>query len=46
MKQRLQHTLDFAASDGGKNANYLLRWVNSTGQKSTWSGAGTLTVEA
>lgn len=42
MNQRLQHMLDFSASDGGKNANYLLRWVNSTGQKGPLCGAATV----
>lgn len=27
------YTLDFGGADGGKNANYLLRWVNPTGEK-------------
>jgi len=30
---RTPYTLDFAGADGGKNANYLLRWVNPTGEK-------------
>jgi len=29
---RTPYTLDFAGADGGKNANYLLRWVNPTGE--------------
>jgi type IV secretory pathway VirB10-like protein len=27
------YTLDFDGADGGKNANYLLRWVNPAGEK-------------
>ncbi len=40
------YTLDFDAADGGKNAHYLLRWVNSTGQKGPWSETATVTVGA
>jgi hypothetical protein len=38
------YMLDFDAADGGKNAHYLLRWVNSTGQKGPWSETPTVTV--
>jgi hypothetical protein len=40
------YTLDFDAADGGKNAHYLLRWVNSTGQKGPWSETTSVTVGA
>lgn len=40
------YTLDFDAADGGKNAHYLLRWVNSTGQKGPWSETATVTIGA
>jgi len=39
-------TLDFAGADGGKNANYLLRWVNPTGEKGPWSETATATIGA
>lgn len=38
--------LDFDAADGGKKVHYLLRWVNSTGQKGPWSETATVTVGA
>ena len=40
------YTLDFAGADGGKNANYLMRWVNPTGEKGPWSETATTTVGA
>ena len=43
---RTPYTLDFAASDGGKNANYLLRWVNPAGEKGPWSETATATIGA
>ena len=43
---RTPYTLDFAGADGGKNANYLLRWVNPTGEKGPWSETATATVGA
>jgi len=30
---RTPYTLDFDGADGGKNADYLLRWVNPKGEK-------------
>lgn len=40
------YTLDSAGADGGKNANYLLRWVNPTGEKGPWSETATATIGA
>lgn len=28
---------DFRAADGGKTAVYMLRWVNTRGEKGPWS---------
>ncbi len=39
-------TLDFAGADGGKNANYLLRWVNPTRDKGPRSETSTATIGA
>jgi hypothetical protein len=41
---RAPYTLDFAGVDGGKNASYLLRWVNPTGEKGPWSETATATI--
>ncbi|NOS99123.1 MAG: hypothetical protein HOP29_00670 [Phycisphaerales bacterium] len=38
--------LDFDGPDGGKNAHYLLRWVNTRGEKGPWSETATATVGA
>ena len=38
--------LDFDAADGGKNAHYLLRWVNPTGEKGSWGETETATIGA
>lgn len=41
---RTPYTLDFDAADGGKNAHYMLRWVNTKGEKGPWSETATATV--
>ncbi len=43
---RTPYTLDFAGADGGKNAHYLLRWVNPTGEKGPWSETASATISA
>jgi hypothetical protein len=43
---RTPYTRDYAGAQGGKNANYLLRWVNPTGEKGPWSETATVTVGA
>lgn len=37
---------DFRAEDGGKTAVYMLRWVNTRGEKGPWSEVATATVAA
>lgn len=39
-------TLSFAPADGGKQAHYITRWVNTTGEKGPWSDATSATVAA
>jgi len=43
---RTPYTLDFPGPDGGKNAHYVLRWVNTTGEKGPWSETATATIGA
>lgn len=43
---RTPYTLDFDGADGGKNAHYMLRWVNTKGEKGPWSETATATVGA
>lgn len=43
---RTPYTLDFLGVDGGKNAHYLLRWVNPKGDKGPWSETATATIGA
>lgn len=43
---RTPHTTDFDGGDGGKTAHYLLRWVNSRGQKGPWSETVSATIGA
>ena len=43
---RTPNTLDFAGTGGGKNAHYMLRWVNPTGEKGPWSETATATIGA
>jgi len=40
------HLIEFAGADGGKNAHYILRWVNTTGQKGPWSEVVSATINA
>jgi hypothetical protein len=42
---RTPYTLDFAGADAGRNANYLLRCVNPTGEKGPWSETVTATAD-
>jgi hypothetical protein len=37
---------DFRAADGGKTAVYMLRWINTRGEKGPWSEVTTATVAA
>lgn len=41
---RTPYTLDFPGTDGGKNAHYILRWANSTGQRGPWSETVSATI--
>jgi hypothetical protein len=43
---RTPYTLDFDGADGGKNAHYMLRWVNTKGEKGPWSETASATVGA
>lgn len=43
---RTPYVLDFDGTDGGKNAHYILRWVNPTGEKGPWSETATATIGA
>ncbi len=38
--------LDFTGAEAGKNAHYMVRWVNSRGEKGPWSETGSATVAA
>jgi hypothetical protein len=39
-------TLSFPPADGGKQAHYITRWVNTTGEQGPWSEATSATVAA
>lgn len=43
---RTPYVLDFDGPDGGQNAHYMLRWVNTKGQKGPWSETASATVGA
>ena len=38
------YVLDFAGADAGKTAHYILRWVNTRGQKGPWSETVSATI--
>jgi hypothetical protein len=46
LESRSRAVADFKSSDGGKTAHYLLRWVNSRGDKGPWSMIASATVGA
>ena len=37
---------DFDGADGGKQAHYMLRWVNTRGETGPWSETATATIGA
>ena len=43
---RSPYTTDFDGSDGGKQAHYMLRWVNTRGETGPWSETATATTGA
>jgi len=43
---RSPHIVTFASVDGGKTANYLLRWINTRGEYGPWSQLVSATVPA
>jgi len=43
---RTPYRLDLEGADGGKNAHYMLRWVNTKGEKGPWSETATATIGA
>jgi hypothetical protein len=43
---RTPHVIEFDPVDAGKNAHYILRWVNTRGEKGPWSETATATIGA
>ena len=43
---RSPYTADFDGEDGGKQAHYMLRWVNTRGETGPWSETATATIGA
>ena len=43
---RTPYTADFGGADGGKTAHYMLRWVNTNGEKGPWSETASATIGA
>ena len=43
---RTPYTADYGGEDGGKTAHYMLRWVNTTGEKGPWSETASATIGA
>lgn len=43
---RTPYLAEFAGADGSKMAHYMLRWVNSTGEKGPWSETASATISA
>ena len=39
-------TTDFDGADSGKQAHYMLRWVNTSGETGPWSETATATIGA
>jgi hypothetical protein len=43
---RTPYTAVFEGADGGKMANYMLRWVNTRGERGPWSQTVSATITA
>jgi hypothetical protein len=43
---RTPYTADYAGTDAGKVAHYMLRWVNTRGEKGPWSETVSATIGA
>jgi hypothetical protein len=43
---RSPYTRDYPGSEGGKQAHYMLRWVNTRGETGPWSETATATIGA
>ena len=43
---RTPYTAEYAGADGGKTAHYMLRWVNTRGDKGPWSETASATIGA
>ena len=43
---RTPYTTDFDGADGGKQAHYMLRWVNTRGETGPWTETATATIGA
>jgi hypothetical protein len=43
---RVQYSIEYPMEEGGKQAHYRLRWVNSKGEVSSWSDTESVTIAA
>jgi hypothetical protein len=43
---RSPYTREYPGSEGGKQAHYMLRWVNTRGETGPWSETDTATIGA
>jgi len=43
---RTPFTVEYGGDNGGKQANYILRWINSRGEKGPWSETYSATIAA
>lgn len=43
---RTPYLANYAGADGGKNAHYMLRWINAKGEKGPWSETASGTISA
>ena len=43
---RTPYTADYAGADAKKTAHYMLRWVNTKGEKGPWSETASATIGA
>jgi hypothetical protein len=43
---RTPYTAVYDGADGGKTAHYMLRWVNTNGEKGPWSETASATIGA
>ncbi len=46
METRTPYVIDYLGEDGDKTAQYMLRWIATTGERGPWSETASATIGA